>query len=888
MKPEDSDFTPHEELKDIEDSKSKVSKSTPISSVELWNGLEYYYEMGLSMIWSRIEKEVVNGVEKAPKTPLGRWKSAQMNRFSLKELSRLMHTSNVQIAPTIVCGAVSGNLEIIDLDVKYWPGIDVIYFSEVKSLYPELYERLRIHRTQSGGYHILYRVLEAIKEGNRKLATQKDAKEAGIETRGEGGYALCPPGAGYRVFRDVPIPVISLSERNALITIAVQLNEKIKIIAPKKEKFIDSHYKESPFDNFNLSNDGENILIQFGWKPYQETARYIHYTRPGKDKGISASWIKEYRCFHIFTSSSELDPDYKNRGTYSPSAVLIMLRFNGDGKAAFKFLVDSGYGKVLPHVEAKTVKAYAKDPKKSLPANFSAESKQSLVEEREKYQTKYPYGTFWIFDEEYNIYKVSLTKILNVLNELGVSRFGKHLIHIQDNIFKYIDEADVLSMLSEYFKDEEDAIKINDVLLAKWKSYGEFLLRRNALKKIEKKQMLRSTSRVDYKVFLNGVLEITKDSIVLVPDISSYGKLINEFDVIQAHWKEVPESEYFNCKYVKFLRLAFATDWKYVQKVIGFLCYNYKRRGKGYLIALLEGLPKGVGGGSGKGLFFELLGDSISFKVDNKGSKKWSSMIAISGRQIEKGEAEMLQMWNGEWIVHFSDVPKNLDISNLKDVITDGGSVKKLYQDVFKVVAEDYPNIGLSSQWGIDPGKDSGSKRRLRKIILSNYFNHDHEVRDEFDGDFPDCWDDPDWLGYYNYIAFGIQAYMIAGKLEPIKDNEPMWQKTFDQTYGNESSELRDWISDKAQDWAEKEYLPNTEFQHAYETFCRSDKGKYTLYTAKLHEAFEKWCEWNGYDYKHGIRKWVDGQQQRCIVITKLNTPSKKQSAIDQEAPPPF
>ena len=157
---------------------SSTTLLPPLSTLELWNGMHFYYDMGLSMIWSRVETEIVNGIERTPKTPVGRWKAAQINRFTLKELSRVMHGSAVQIAPTIVCGQVSGNLEIIDVDVKHWIGIDVIYFSEIKSLYPALFKRLRIHQTSSGGYHILYRGIEPLNEGNRKLATQKEVKEA--------------------------------------------------------------------------------------------------------------------------------------------------------------------------------------------------------------------------------------------------------------------------------------------------------------------------------------------------------------------------------------------------------------------------------------------------------------------------------------------------------------------------------------------------------------------------------------------------------------------------------------------------------------------------------------------------------------------------------------
>src|SRR5690606_23960338 len=121
----------------------------------------------------------------------------------------------------IVSGVVSGNLECIDVDTKYYPGIDATLLADINKFYPTLFPRLRIHKTPSGGFHILYRILEHAPDGNIKLAgrMKTDAeleKERGLgkknpaksvnflETRGEGGYFLCPPSLGYSVHQDNP------------------------------------------------------------------------------------------------------------------------------------------------------------------------------------------------------------------------------------------------------------------------------------------------------------------------------------------------------------------------------------------------------------------------------------------------------------------------------------------------------------------------------------------------------------------------------------------------------------------------------------------------------------------------------------------------------------
>lgn len=97
------------------------------------HGIVLFY--GISMIWSRLEREIVAGREREPKTPIGTWKEAQSKRYTLEYLSKQMHKANVDIAPTMICGEISGNIEVIDVDTKHWPGIDAMYMSEINKVF---------------------------------------------------------------------------------------------------------------------------------------------------------------------------------------------------------------------------------------------------------------------------------------------------------------------------------------------------------------------------------------------------------------------------------------------------------------------------------------------------------------------------------------------------------------------------------------------------------------------------------------------------------------------------------------------------------------------------------------------------------------------------------
>ena len=72
MKPSENYIDPPERQNSELSSDSLITTTPPISSIELWNGMLYYYDMELSMIWSRVETEIVNGIERTPKTPVGR------------------------------------------------------------------------------------------------------------------------------------------------------------------------------------------------------------------------------------------------------------------------------------------------------------------------------------------------------------------------------------------------------------------------------------------------------------------------------------------------------------------------------------------------------------------------------------------------------------------------------------------------------------------------------------------------------------------------------------------------------------------------------------------------------------------------------------------------
>lgn len=82
----------------------------------------------------------------------------------------------------LVCGEPSGNVECLDIDLKY--SLDPKLFEKYKSIVhksnPTLLNKLVVQKTRSGGYHLIYRCSQIA--GNLKLANRPTTEEEKADT----------------------------------------------------------------------------------------------------------------------------------------------------------------------------------------------------------------------------------------------------------------------------------------------------------------------------------------------------------------------------------------------------------------------------------------------------------------------------------------------------------------------------------------------------------------------------------------------------------------------------------------------------------------------------------------------------------------------------------
>jgi len=300
------------------------------------------------------------------KRPKGEWKISQYER---REPNGNFNNS---WGIGIICGAVSGNVEVIDIDLKY--DITGTLYQRIKEAIKHLdfVRDFVVEETQNSGIHFFYKcdIIGANQafakrhttEGERVLNPKEKTKVI-IETRGEGGFIVTTPSPNYKIVSRKStdfsmIPTITIEQRLELIEILKTFDET-DMWKPKEEvvKKLAQQPKRigvSVFEAYNLGADIPSLLEEYDWKYVEKQGDNMRFLRPNGSGRTSADWHVEMRLLHVFTSSTEFEPSK----SYNPVQIYTTLKYGNRDKESYalsaKDFKEMGYGDSFDPIEIQS------------------------------------------------------------------------------------------------------------------------------------------------------------------------------------------------------------------------------------------------------------------------------------------------------------------------------------------------------------------------------------------------------------------------------------------------------------------------------------------------------------------------------------------------------
>lgn len=247
----------------------------------------------------------------------------------------------------VTCGIASDGLAVIDFDKHQGQDIDAVFsaFVEDQGVMQLIGAgQVSIYQTPSGGYHLAFKTGTRYLINTTVLARYTDDKVM-IEVRGAGAYVVCAPSDGYEFIAGVELvklQQIGRDESDYLLSLAKSFNCGTMARKARPDGSRWGVWDETkPWGKFNTdgANEAKQLLIQAGWVLVgtRNHDGVELWRRPGKHRGISATFGKQYNMFYVFTSSAL---PFEFNHAYSPTDIVMHLKHGGDWQATKQELTD--------------------------------------------------------------------------------------------------------------------------------------------------------------------------------------------------------------------------------------------------------------------------------------------------------------------------------------------------------------------------------------------------------------------------------------------------------------------------------------------------------------------------------------------------------------------
>jgi hypothetical protein len=716
----------------------------------------------------------------------------------------------------VVCGAVSGSLEVVDVDCKYdltGTLFDDLMQRIVDDL-PEIAGKLVIAKTVGGGYHLMYRC--DVIEGNLKLASRPTTDEERVqhphqlvkvlvETRGEGGYVVAVPTEGYAYTSGKPQDIIRITpdQREILLGICRSFNQVHEHVSHKTHYVEQRSFNKSPFDDYNERGDIIGLLVAHGWTLVSEHGPKVIMRRPGDTKAASSGdYHRDKGLFAVFTTSTQFEPQ---KG-YRPCAVFCMLECGGDWKQAARKLLDAGYGEPFKKV-SRDIKKFIRRTREDgiegeqlaakVASRFSLSLESAMASVASVLRTEEASDKeFWTYDPASERISIRHYRLARFLEENG---FGLYFYDPASPIFKLVhnDHNRLEEATTERIKKfVEKYIMTYDLQGVDFTTeelleviYRDKKLLSDALYEyLQPVQLdfLRDTANTAYFPFRNGMVEVTPKGIQL-RNHGAINKVIWKSNIIQhtidIDYSAVTADNDPGCEFLDFLTKALGSNTDKVLStcsIIGYLLHRYKHPARAYAVIIGEETEdEAKGGGTGKGIIMKAIEQLLNcVTLDGKGfnpDKNFAYQRAGLATNI----------------IVIQDALKAFPFAKLYSIITEGLTIEKKNKDELYVPYADSPKVVITTNYTV-PDEGNHAKRRQKVIELSPYFSPNRTPLDEYGHLLFDDWDTDEWNRFYNFMFWCVQLYLERGVIDMAQGEQYRMKKVKVQ-YGDE---FCDWFQE--------------------------------------------------------------------------------------------
>lgn len=591
------------------------------------------------------------------------------------------------------------NMEFIDIDPKNKPGVELQVLRALSSGWPELYDKLVIDQTPSGGLHLVYR--SEVVGGRPVLAKAKATPNprAIIEriSRSNKQYIKISPSDGYKLLQKNPfdIPFLTAEERNFISAVCASFDEVPKPEVKKKE----SQRPDSPWSVFNSSHDWEYTVSELAdrnWVIYRDDTEKIYVRRPGDTRQqYSGVVFKGSGLLYLFTPSTE----FENEKAYSPFGVYCLLYHDNDPAAACRQLSSEGCG-----------------------VNIFNE------------------GQFWTRNK--SKLEIKYTELLSWLTLIGYRMYQNTLVQVVNNIVTISDEKDMKrAFLNEVEYNIRD--EMYERIPTIFKDKGGLMA---MLPELDD-NFIRDDEENTWLFFKNSAVRVSQFGPELI-DYKTLDGYIWKSEIID---REFYSSNFKGCDADEFVSILGGERKRQLMEIIGYSISKYKDPLNPRAVVLMEDIDSESEGesqgGSGKGLCFQFIKQfRKSTDFDGKNFKFSDNFLY---QNVEKDTS----------IIFIDDVEKNFPFSKLFSILTGPLLINAKNMKQVILPYDRSPKVFITSNYSIG-SIDTSSKRRKYEFPVVKHFGETLQPIDHFGHTFFSGWDRAEWLQFDNFIAECCRLYL--------------------------------------------------------------------------------------------------------------------------------